>query len=97
MAWELRQTAAFEAWLTGLRDDATRAVIMRRIDWVAQGHFGAVTPVGDGVNELLIHAGRGYRVYFVRRGTALIMLHSGEDELSRAQEIASAKSLAHEV
>jgi len=71
---QLRETATFSDWMAGLRDHRTRAKIAARIDRLAVGNPGDVEPVGEGISELRIHYGPGYRVYFVRRGTALIVL-----------------------
>src|SRR5688572_10137366 len=97
MTWEVRQTAEFEDWLLRLRSSAARAIIVRRIARVADGNFGDVKPVGDGVSELRIDHGPGYRVYFVRRGEALIVLLCGGDKSSQARDIARAKALAQEI
>ncbi len=65
---EIRKTRAFEDWLMGLKDQRGKAKIVARIDRLALGNPGDVSPVGEGVSELRIHFGPGYRVYFVRRG-----------------------------
>lgn len=96
MAWEVRQTAEFEDWLLHLRDIAARAIIVRRIRRVAVGNFGDVRPVGDGVSELRVNYGPGYRIYFVRRGEALIVLLCGGDKDSQTRDVARAKVLAQE-
>ena len=95
--WEVRQSPEFEAWLLRLRDTVARAIIVRRIARVADGAFGDVKSVGDGVSELRIDHGPGYRVYFVRRGERLIVLLCGGDKGSQARDIARAKALAQEV
>ena len=95
--WEVRQSPEFEAWLLRLRDTVTRAIIVRRIARVADGAFGDVKPVGDGVSELRIDHGPGYRIYFVRRGERLIVLLCGGDKGSQARDIARAKALVQEV
>jgi putative addiction module killer protein len=74
MTWTVEQTPVFEAWLRGLRDTVTRAIIARRIERVAAGNLGDVKPVGDGLSELRIDHGPGFRVYFVRRGERVIVL-----------------------
>ena len=97
MTWEVRQSPEFEAWLLRLRDKVTRAIIVRRIARVASGNFGDVRPVGDGVSELRVDYGPGYRVYFVRRGERLIVLLCGGDKGSQARDSAHAKALAQEI
>src|SRR5882672_12877624 len=61
---ELRQTGAFRQWRLRLRDDRARALIASRLDRLAYGHIGDAKSVGDGVSELRIHYGPGYRIYF---------------------------------
>lgn len=97
MTWTVEQTPEFEAWLRGLRDGVARAIIARRIARVAAGNMGDVKPVGDGVSELRIDHGPGFRVYFVRQGAALIVLLCGGDKGSQVRDIARAKTLAQEV
>ncbi|TLG72609.1 type II toxin-antitoxin system RelE/ParE family toxin [Methylocystis sp. B8] len=94
---EVRKTDAFENWLTGLRDQRGKAKIIARIDRLALGNPGDVAPVGEGVSELRIHFGPGYRVYFVRRGKTVLVLLCGGDKGSQERDIAQAKSLAAEI
>ncbi len=91
---ELRKTDAFEEWLTGLKDQRGKAKIVARIDRLAFGNPGDVAPVGEGVSELRIHFGPGYRVYFARRGKSVVVLLCGGDKSSQERDIAEAKSLA---
>lgn len=97
MNWEIRQTSVFEDWLTGLKDAVSRAIIIRRIERVAAGNLGDVRPVGDGVSELRVDYGPGFRVYFVRRGETLIVLLCGGDKASQPRDIARARAMAQEV
>lgn len=97
MTWEIRQAPTFEAWLGDLKDTVSRAIIVRRIARVASGNFGDVKTVGEGVSELRIDHGPGFRIYFVRRGETLIVLLCGGDKRSQARDIARAKALAQEV
>jgi putative addiction module killer protein len=97
MLLEVRKTDAFENWLTGLRDQRGKAKIVARIDRLALGNPGDVAPVGEGVSELRIHFGPGYRVYFVRRGKTVVLLLCGGDKGSQERDIAQAKSLAAEL
>ncbi len=94
---EVRQTTQFETWLRGLRDRRAVAVIARRIDRLGQGYAGDVKSVGEGVSELRVDFGPGYRVYFVRRGDVLIVLLCGGDKGSQARDIAAAKTTAREL
>jgi putative addiction module killer protein len=91
---EIRQTPTFKTWLSKLRDDRARAIIARRISRLASGNPGDVAPVGEGVSELRIHQGPGYRVYFVQRGAELIILLAGGDKRTQDRDIRKAKSLA---
>ena len=97
MSWQVGRTPEFDAWLRGLRDVRGRAVIARRIDRLASGHKGDAKAVGDGVQELRIDHGPGYRVYFVRRGERVIVLLCGGDKGSQARDIERAQRLAQEV
>jgi putative addiction module killer protein len=90
----IRQTARFLQWMTRLRDPRAKAKIAARIDRLAFGNPGDVAAVGDGVSELRIHYGPGYRVYFVQRRELLIVLLCGGDKNSQAKDIRSAKALA---
>ena len=84
----------FSEWLDGLRDRAGRGRIAKRIERLAQGNFGDVAPVGEGVSELRLHFGPGYRVYFVRRGEELVILLCGGDKSTQARDIENAKKIA---
>lgn len=97
MAWEVRQTPVFAEWLSDLKDVMSRAIIVRRIARVASGNMGDVRTLGEGVSELRIDHGPGFRVYFVRRGEALIVLLCGGDKDTQARDILRAKALAQEV
>jgi putative addiction module killer protein len=94
MIVEVRKTALFSAWMARLRDHRAQAKIAVRIDRLALGNPGDVEPVGEGVSELRIHYGPGYRVYFTRRGKALIVLLCGGDKGSQTKDIKTAKELA---
>ena len=91
---EIRQTEVFAAWFRKLRDGRARARIQVRIDRLSLGNRGDAKPVGEGVSELRIDYGPGYRVYFVRRGDRLIVLLAGGDKGTQAQDISTALKLA---
>lgn len=93
---EIRETETFSAWLRGLRDSQSRARIAARIRRLAFGNPGDVRPVGEGISELRIHHGAGYRVYYVQRGAALILLLCGGDKSTQDKDIETAKRLAKE-
>jgi putative addiction module killer protein len=93
----IRQTEAFSEWLRNLSDVRARARIGARIDRLTLGNPGDVAPVGEGVSEMRIHYGPGYRVYFVQRGAALVVLLCGGDKSTQAGDIRTAKQLASEL
>ncbi|MDX2223823.1 MAG: type II toxin-antitoxin system RelE/ParE family toxin [Rhodospirillaceae bacterium] len=90
--FELKQTENFRKWWSRLRDERAKALIASRLNRLAYGHVGDVAPVGSGINELRIHHGPGYRVYFRRRANTLIVLLKG----SQAKDIKLAKRIAEE-
>ena len=93
----IRETEEFSNWLNKLRDTAAKAKILVRIERLAKGNPGDVRPVGEGVSELRIHHGAGYRVYYTQRGEQLIVLLCGGDKDSQDQDIASAKKIVSEL
>jgi len=93
---DLRQTETFTKWRSKLKDERARAAIALRLARLAFGHVGDAKSVGDGVSELRIHYGPGYRVYFQRRGEIIVVLLCGGDKSTQAKDIAKAKILAKE-
>ena len=91
---EVRQTEVFSKWLRELRDRQARARIQTRIDRLQLGLAGDVKPVGEGVSELRIDYGPGYRVYFIRRGRELVILLAGGDKRTQGRDIKTAIELA---
>ena len=91
---EIRKTSIFAECLDGMRDIQGRARIQARIERLAGGNPGDVEPVGEGVSELRINYGPGYRVYFKRRGQELIILLAGGDKSTQAKDIKAALRLA---
>ena len=81
--------------MAGLRDHRARGKIAARIDRLALGNPGDVGPVGEGVSELRIHHGPGYRVYFVKPGRTLIVLLCGGDKSTQTKDIKAARALAN--
>ena len=84
-------------WFRSLKDRRAKARIQARIDRVEMGHFGDVAPVGEGVSELRIFHGPGYRVYFVQKGAVVVILLSGGDKSSQKADIAKAKEIARQL
>jgi putative addiction module killer protein len=91
---EIIKSSSFDAWLSGLRDRRAVARIAARLDRLATGNAGDVKPVGDGVSEMRIDHGPGYRVYFMQRGEILIVLLCGGDKSSQDKDIEQARRLA---
>jgi putative addiction module killer protein len=91
---ELRETDVYARWFARLRDHEARARILSRIRRLLLGNPGDVKPVGEGISEMRIDYGPGYRVYFTRRGSSLIILLAGGDKSTQARDIESAKHLA---
>ena len=94
---EVRQTRVFYDWHRRLKDRVAQKRIAARIDQLAHGLFGDVKPVGEGVSELRVHIGAGYRIYFVQRGRELIVLLCGGDKSSQSRDIAAAQAMAKEL
>jgi putative addiction module killer protein len=94
---EIRQTIEFSKWLSGLRDGRAKRAIAARVDRLASGNPGDVKPVGHGVSELRIRFGPGYRVYYLHRGSVLIVLLCGGDKSSQDVDIAKACAMAKEL
>jgi putative addiction module killer protein len=93
---EIRSTRIFKKWLDGLKDRRAANMILNRLQRVRNGNFGDVKSVGDGVSEMRIASGPGYRIYFLRDGTTLIVLLCGGDKDSQSRDIAEAKRMAKE-
>jgi len=91
---EIRKTSFFAEWLDSLRDIRARARIMVRIERLAFGNHGDAKPVGDGVSELRINYGPGYRVYYKQQGGQLVILLAGGDKRTQSKDIKIAQRLA---
>jgi putative addiction module killer protein len=89
------RTAEFDAWLTGLKDNLGKARIIHRLRAAELGNFGDCEAVGEGISEMRIHTGPGYRVYFTRRGDVVYWLLLGGDKTSQKRDIRRAKQLLH--
>jgi putative addiction module killer protein len=88
------QTDVFSKWLSRLRDARAKARIVARVDALRIGHFGDVKHLGGGVAEMRIDVGAGYRVYFVRRQSAVVILLCGGDKSTQDKDIARARTMA---
>lgn len=94
---EVRQTTVFTKWLDELRDRNARVRIVARMRRMELGNYGDVKPVGEGVSEMRITYGPGYRLYFVQAGKAVVVLLCGGDKSSQSKDIAQAKQMAKEL
>ena len=92
--FSIRPLPEFTDWLNRLPDSAVRGVVVARIKRLELGLMGDVAPVGEGVSELRIHAGAGWRLYFVQRGALLIVLLAGGSKRTQKTDIKRAKLLA---
>lgn len=90
-------TDVFDGWFSGLRDRRAALRVQSRIDRAEDGNFGDCEPVGEGVSEMRIHYGPGYRVYFTQRGRELVILLAGGDKSSQAKDIKVAIGLARQL
>lgn|SRR5262245_7966504 len=91
-----RETAEFKGWLKGLRDTTARAKVLVRVDRLVDGNPGDVAPVGEGVSEMRINYGPGYRVYFKQHGETATLLFGGTKD-SQQRDIRIAKALARDL
>ena len=92
--YSIRPLPEFTKWLEGLRDERVRGIVVARIKRLQMGLMGDVEPVGEGVSELRIHFGAGWRVYFIQRGKQLIVLLAGGTKRTQGSDIKRAKALA---
>lgn len=91
---EIIESATFKRWVRGLRDRRAVARINARLRSALMGNFGDTKPVGDGISEMRIHYGPGYRLYFIREDAHVIVLLCGGDKGSQPRDIARAKEIA---
>ena len=91
---EIRQTTEYEKWFDSLRDRTARVRVDIRIRRLSLGNAGTVEPIGEGVSELKIDYGPGYRVYFAQHGSQYVLLLVGGDKSTQARDIRRAKDLA---
>jgi putative addiction module killer protein len=93
----LLRSPEFDAWLAGLADLKAKARILARLRSATLGNLGDCEAVGEGVSEMRVHVGPGYRLYFVRVGTTLYVLLCGGDKSSQRRDITRAKRMAREL
>jgi putative addiction module killer protein len=94
---EVYKTEEFDRWFKKLKDRNAKARIQARIDRIELGHFGDVEPVGEGVSELRIFYGPGYRVYFTKQSSVVVILLTGGDKSTQDRDIKKALELARQL
>ena len=94
---EIKQTETYRKWEHKLKDHKARAIIAARLFRLANGLLGDVSPVGQGISELRIHYGPGYRIYFQQRNNEIIILLCGGDKSTQKKDIETAKKLVLEL
>ena len=94
---EVRQTVTYSEWFSGLRDRTAKTRIDIRIRRLSLGNGGDVKPVGEGVSELRVDYGPGYRVYFIQKGNVYVVLLAGGDKSTQDRDIREAKALARDL
>ena len=94
---EVRQTEAYFTWFSKLKDLNARSRILARLRRLELGNPGDVKAVGEGVSELRVDCGPGYRIYFVKRGSTIVILLCGGDKFSQPEDIKTAKKMAAEL
>ena len=94
LVFSVKPLPEFTSWLDQLADAAIRGVVVSRIKRLERGLLGDVEPVGDGVSELRIHVGAGWRVYFTQRGAQVVVLLAGGSKRTQKSDIRRAKALA---
>ncbi|MCW1413716.1 type II toxin-antitoxin system RelE/ParE family toxin [Rhizobium sp. 1AS11] len=92
----LKQTATFRKWHKKLKDGKAKATIALRLQRLANGHAGDASPIGEGLSELRIHYGPGYRIYYCKRGETIIVLLCDGDKSTQETDIRTAKRIASE-
>src|SRR6202167_317233 len=94
LVYSIRPLPEFTSWLDSIGDAAVRGVVVARIKRLERGLMGDVEPVGEGISELRIHLGAGWRIYFTQRGTQIIVLLVGGSKRTQKKDIKRAKALA---
>lgn len=95
--YRLRQTDVFSKWLKGLRDPRGKARILAKLESVRMGNRGDTKAVGDGIWEMRIHTGPGYRVYYVQKDESVLLLLCGGDKSRQSRDISRAKRVLREL
>ncbi len=93
----IQTTEVFDAWFAGLKDKRAARHVQVRIDRAEDGNFGDCEPVGEGVSEMRIHYGPGYRVYFVQRSMEIVVLLAGGNKSTQSKDIKTALEIARQL
>ncbi len=91
------RSSDFDAWLSHLADQEAKARILARLGSATFGNFGDCENVGEGVSEMRVHVGAGYRVYYTRTGSTVYVLLAGGTKASQSKDIAKVKKMAREL
>lgn len=91
---EIKRTPEFDRWFNGLKDVTTKMRLVTRLKKVSRGNLGDVQSVGEGVSEMREHFGKGWRMYYVQRGSVLVVMLGGGDKSTQARDIAKAIALS---
>lgn len=92
--YSIKPLPEFRSWLAGVKDKPTLIRLLRRLDKAQRGNLGDVKTVGHGVFEMREHFGPGWRMYYVQKGTVLIVMLGGGEKSTQARDIAKAIALA---
>ena len=92
--FEIKRTPEFDRWFNGLKDVTTKMRLITRLKKVSRGNLGDVQSVGEGVSEMREHFGKGWRMYFVQRGSVLVVMLGGGDKSTQTRDIAKAIALS---
>ena len=91
---EIKRTPEFDRWFNGLKDVTTKMRLVTRLKKVSCGNLGDVQSVGEGVSEMREHFGKGWRMYFVQRGSVLVVMLGGGDKSTQARDIVKAIAMS---
>ena len=91
---EIKRTPVFDRWFNGLKDVTTKMRLVTRLKKVSRGNLGDVQSVGEGVSEMREHFGKGWRMYFVQRGSVLVVMLGGGDKSTQARDIVKAIAMS---
>ncbi|MBA8862748.1 putative addiction module killer protein [Ochrobactrum anthropi] len=94
---KLEKSQQFDTWLKSLKDQKGKLRILYRLTAAEQGNFGDVEPAGEGVSEMRIHYGPGYRIYYTRKGATIYLLLIGGDKSTQKRDIKRAIEMSRNI